>query len=198
MLLRHACFQTLSYCEVENKEQSLILICAAIIKGTVVRDYWSDFFHDSTPPTHKIQVFKRVFISERTPHCLRSETGRSVLHCAKNSKTIFPEIKLRSLVPNFYIHVSVIYLYFLTIRTPILLYCGADRSWEYINRSQIHECRTWEQGRAVSFLGIFGFEFAGQCIYSVKGLKGNKQPTALYTLWADDCNTNTFVTRYST
>ncbi len=29
----------------------------------------------------------------------------------------------------------------------------ADRSWEYINR-WIHECRNWERGRAVSFLGI--------------------------------------------
>ncbi len=42
-----------------------VLVCAAIMKGTVVRDYWSGFFHDSTPPTHKIQVFKRVSISER-------------------------------------------------------------------------------------------------------------------------------------
>jgi hypothetical protein len=28
-----------------------------------------------------------------------------------------------------------------------------DRSWECINRSQIHECGNWEGGRAVSFLG---------------------------------------------
>ncbi len=45
-------------------------------------------------------------------------------HCTKNSKHIFPEMKLRSLVPNFYIHVSVSDL--------------------YINRSQIHECGNWE------------------------------------------------------
>ncbi len=32
----------------------------------------------------------------------------------------------------------------------------AERTWEYINRSQIHECRYWQRGRAVSFLGIFG------------------------------------------
>jgi hypothetical protein len=30
------------------------------------------------------------------------------MHCAENSKQIFPEMKLRGLVPNFYIHVSVI------------------------------------------------------------------------------------------
>ncbi len=33
------------------------------------------------------------------------------------------------------------------------------RSWEHINRSQIHECRNWEQGRAVSFLGLFVSNF---------------------------------------
>ncbi len=31
---------------------------------------------------------------------------------------------------------------------------AADRSREYINRLQIHECRNWERGSAVSFLGI--------------------------------------------
>ncbi len=30
-----------------------------------------------------------------------------------------------------------------------------QKSWEYINRSQIHEWRIWEQGSPVSFLGIF-------------------------------------------
>jgi hypothetical protein len=30
----------------------------------------------------------------------------------------------------------------------------ADRSWEYIDRSQIHKCGNWERGRAVSLLGI--------------------------------------------
>ncbi len=30
-----------------------------------------------------------------------------------------------------------------------------DRAWEYVNRSQIHECENWEQGRVVLFLGIF-------------------------------------------
>jgi hypothetical protein len=30
-----------------------------------------------------------------------------------------------------------------------------DRSWDYINRSQIHKCGNWERGRAVSFLGIY-------------------------------------------
>ncbi len=32
-------------------------------------------------------------------------------------------------------------------------------SWEYINCSQIHECRNWEWGLAVSFHGIFVSNF---------------------------------------
>jgi hypothetical protein len=38
----------------------------------------------------------------------------------ENSKQLFPEEELRSLSPNFYIHVSVSDFYFLTIGPPIL------------------------------------------------------------------------------
>ncbi len=34
-----------------------------------------------------------------------------------------------------------------------------DRSWYCINRSQIHEVRNWERGRAVLSLGIFVSNF---------------------------------------
>jgi hypothetical protein len=34
------------------------------------------------------------------------------LHCTENPIYVFPEMKLRSLVPNSYIHVSVSHLYF--------------------------------------------------------------------------------------
>jgi hypothetical protein len=30
-----------------------------------------------------------------------------------------------------------------------------DRSWEYINRSQTHECGNWDCGRVIPFLGMF-------------------------------------------
>jgi len=62
-------------------------------------------------------------------------------------------MKLRGFVPNFYIHVS---------GTDVFLFCCiafADQSWEYINRSQILESKNWEQGRTVSFLGIFFADF---------------------------------------
>ncbi len=72
----------------------------------------------------------------------------------QNSKHIFSEMKLCGLVLHFYIHVSV-----------SDLYIPADRSCEYMNRSQIHECGNWETEHynsvlkimwpwEVSFLGI--------------------------------------------
>ncbi len=62
---------------------------------------------------------------------------------AENVKQIFPEKDYRGLSPNFHIHVSVSQLY---ISTMGLLFCGrkyVDPSWEYINRSQTHECGNW-------------------------------------------------------
>ncbi len=73
-------------------------------------------------------------------------------HCTENSKQIFPEMKLRGLVPNSYIHVTVSDLYI-----PRISKIGgnpAEWSWEYINPLQIKECGNWERGHAVSFLGI--------------------------------------------
>ncbi len=62
-------------------------------------------------------------------------------------------MKLRRPVPNFYIHVSVIYLYIPTIGLSILLYCVFGPILKiYKSRT---ECRNWEQDRAVSFLRIF-------------------------------------------
>ncbi len=45
-----------------------------------------------------------------------------------------------------------------------------DQSWEYINRSQIQECRNWEWGRAVSFLGIHKSDFRYNVWITIKPL----------------------------
>ncbi len=42
-----------------------------------------------------------------------------------------------------------------------------DRSWEYINRSQTHEYRNWNCGRAVPFLGIIVWDF-WNCVFAVR------------------------------
>ncbi len=41
----------------------------------------------------------------------RKKEGALQMHCTENLKQIFPEMKLRGLVPNFYVHVSVSDLY---------------------------------------------------------------------------------------
>jgi hypothetical protein len=41
------------------------------------------------------------------------------------------------------------------------------RAWEYINPSQIHECRNWERGHAVSFLGYLFRIFGTVCHLSI-------------------------------
>jgi hypothetical protein len=60
---------------------------------------------------------------------------------AENLKQIFPEKEYRGLSPNFHIHVFVSELYVPTMGLPFLLEeIYVDRSWEYINCSQRHEC----------------------------------------------------------
>jgi len=88
------------------------------------------------------------------------------LHCTENSKQIFPEMKLRGLLPNICIHVSVNDLYIPTIGPAIFLYCICGPIVG-INSSQIHECRDWERGRAVSFLEIFvsNFRYSAFAVY---------------------------------
>jgi hypothetical protein len=56
------------------------------------------------------------------------------------SKQIFPQKEYRGLSPNFHMHASVSDLY---IPRSVCLFCWrkyVDRSWNYINRSQTHEC----------------------------------------------------------
>ncbi len=81
-------------------------------------------------------------------------------HNTENSKRIFPEKVLCDLSPNFHIHVSMTGSYIPTIG---YAYSAAekhvDRSWEYINRSQTHECGIWDWGRAIPFLGTHKWDF---------------------------------------
>jgi hypothetical protein len=69
-------------------------------------------------------------------------------------------MKLRGLVPKFHIHVSAsVYIFIRSVAYFATKY--VDRSWEYVNRSQIHECGNWERGRAVSFLEIDKSDLVG-------------------------------------
>ena len=41
-----------------------------------------------------------------------------------------------------------------------------DRSWEYINRSQTHECGNWDRGHAIPFLRIHKWDLRCNAGYS--------------------------------
>jgi hypothetical protein len=64
---------------------------------------------------NQIRAGHKIFISEFL--------NLGIPHCTKNSKQIFPEIKMCGFVPNFCIHVSGSHLYIPTIGPPILLNC---------------------------------------------------------------------------
>ena len=78
-------------------------------------------------------------------------------HCNENPIYVFLFWELRGLSPNFHIHVSVSDLYIPRIG-PHISFSRLGRSivGKYcLKRSQAHECRNWECGRAIPFLGIF-------------------------------------------
>ncbi len=52
---------------------------------------------------------------------ISSEPSAAFLHCKEDPIYVFPEMKLRGLVPIFHIHVSVSNLYIPRIDPPILL-----------------------------------------------------------------------------
>ncbi len=91
-------------------------------------------------------------------------------HFTENSKRIFPEMKLRGLSPNCYIHVSVSDLY---IPRLVCLFCCrklVEQSWECINRSEKYECGNWNWSRAVLFWRDINRIFFAVCnVYAVQG-----------------------------
>jgi hypothetical protein len=75
------------------------------------------------------------------------------IHCKdtipKIWNKIFPERELCGHSPNFtFVCLWAIYIF----PQSICLFCCrkyVDRSWKYINSSQIHECGNWDWGRAI-------------------------------------------------
>ncbi len=102
--------------------------------------------------SNDIETYRRL---ETTSTLQRTNT--------ENSKQIFPEKELRGHSPNFHIHVTIMCLWANYIFPPsICLFCCrkyVDRSWEYKNRSQTHECRNWDLDRTIPRKGIHICDF---------------------------------------
>ncbi len=80
--------------------------------------------------------------SSPSPYCSSATPGTTLQkQNAKNLKKIFSEKEYWGLSPNFHIH-----------------FCWrkyVDQSWEYIHRSQTHECGNWDWGLAIPRKGIY-------------------------------------------
>ncbi len=98
--------------------------------------------------------------------------------------SLFPKQNYNVLSSNFLIHdLSVSDLYIPRIGLSILLQIGTQIwSWEYTNCSQIRECMKWEQGRAVSFLGIKKSDFRYSAFMS-QNKRGPPQCETLLIRW---------------
>jgi hypothetical protein len=80
---------------------------------------------------------------------------------------VFPEMKLHCYLPkqNYnvlspsYTHISVRDQYFQDRSAYSAAGKYGDRSWEYINRSQTHECGNWDWGCAIPRRGIHKRDF---------------------------------------
>ncbi len=92
----------------------------------------------------------------------------STVQCKEISIYVFPEKEFCAASVPFSTLMCLwaIYIYIPTISPPIFLQQNRQTDlWEYINRSQKHECRNWDCG-GVPFLGIFVSNF-WHCVFAV-------------------------------
>jgi hypothetical protein len=77
-----------------------------------VRGRQEGVYTEFSSEERKIAIFRTLDnAAKKNPFALQR-------HCTENWKQIFPEMKLRGLVPNSYIHVSLSHLYIPTIGQP--------------------------------------------------------------------------------
>ncbi len=106
----------------------------------------SPFVHYFNPIHRTDEMLNYKIYTYFSSHVARngSSAAAAIAHatmqrnCAENSKQIFPDMKLRRLVPNSYMHDSVGDLYIPTISLPIQLQENRWTDPAYINRSQIY------------------------------------------------------------
>ncbi len=78
-----------------------------------------------------------------------------------------------------------IYMFLGSVHKHISCSRMADRSWEYINRSQTHECGNWDCGPRNSFSGNICFKFLVLVLFIVKN--PSNLPDMYYQQLANPC-----------
>ncbi len=91
--------------------------------------------------------------------------GVQVDHTATKIPFIYSQ--MRGFSPNFHIHVSVSDLYMYIPRIGPLILLQQKRQTDLGNRSETHECGSWDWGRTIPFLGIFVSNF-WYCVFAVQ------------------------------
>ncbi len=66
-----------------------------------------------------------------------------------------------------------------------------DRSWNYINRSQTHECGNWGWGRAIPRKGIHKWDFRCSAKRLISRVTLFDVQRAARTRWLSECRTST-------
>jgi hypothetical protein len=86
------------------------------------------------------------------------------------------------LFPKTYIHVSVREFFSQNRSAYLAAAKYVDRFWEYINRSQTHECRNWDWGRtAIPFLGKRKWDFCCSVIFpDFKPMSVSEEPVWIH------------------
>ncbi len=97
-------------------------------------------------------------------------------HCSEDLKDIFPEMKLRSLVPNFYIHIYSIYIFLQSVLFGIstFLYCVRELS------AQPQEQREWQGTAAKQWLSAVPCPPLYSCSWAESS---HKWPTDKFPIW---------------
>jgi hypothetical protein len=126
-----------------------------------------------TSPAHPPHIPHLTSLLPLTHLTIRSPFLASIplFHPALNhSHTSFthPTLQRRSelFIPSQFLHLCICEQFIYSLhRSTCFAAKEVDPLWEYINRSQMHECRNWERGLVVSYVGIYVSIFGVFSVY---------------------------------
>ncbi len=120
------------------------------------------------------RVPEREAVSDLNGGCSGGEGwGGAWMHCKdkipkfRNKYSQKRNIEVSAFSPNFHIHASAEWFMYIFLRS----FCQfswskyVDRFWDYINRSQTHECWNWGWGRAIPRKGIHKWDFRSSMVF---------------------------------